>query len=314
MKTFKGKALYNPSGKAGEYSYWACNFYTGCSNGCTYCYLRKGVLSRAMGGDKPTLKICFTHIRTTINVYKSMLLNSKGAFIDNGRYYILRDNPEAYALEIFEKELLANLSELQQHGLFFSFTSDPMIRGNIWLTQQALTMCVLGHKVPVKILTKDAGWVDEFLSRNTNGIFSERELFKVKNQRMIAFGFTLTGRDDMEPNASPNAERIEAMKKLHDAGFRTWASIEPIIDIESSSRVMFDSMGYCDLFKIGLLSGKKYDSLELKVLMYDAIKFARASGAKIYFKNSLIKQAGYSREHINSIDVCVGRDYNIFKI
>jgi hypothetical protein len=26
MKTFNGKAIYNPSGKAGEYSYWACNF------------------------------------------------------------------------------------------------------------------------------------------------------------------------------------------------------------------------------------------------------------------------------------------------
>ena len=24
-KNFKGKAIYNPSGKAGEYSYWACN-------------------------------------------------------------------------------------------------------------------------------------------------------------------------------------------------------------------------------------------------------------------------------------------------
>lgn len=59
MKNFKGKAIYNPSGKAGEYSYWACNFYVGCSNGCTYCYCKKGILAGAMGQDKPQLKKCF---------------------------------------------------------------------------------------------------------------------------------------------------------------------------------------------------------------------------------------------------------------
>lgn len=33
-KRFNGKAIYNPSGKAGEYSQWACNYFTGCSNEC----------------------------------------------------------------------------------------------------------------------------------------------------------------------------------------------------------------------------------------------------------------------------------------
>ena len=36
MEKFNGKAIYNPSGKAGEYSTWACNFYVGCSNMCEY--------------------------------------------------------------------------------------------------------------------------------------------------------------------------------------------------------------------------------------------------------------------------------------
>jgi len=64
-KQFKGKAIYNPSGKAGEYSYWACNFYKGCSNGCTYCYLKKGVLALAFGSSsscpvrvKPKATLC----------------------------------------------------------------------------------------------------------------------------------------------------------------------------------------------------------------------------------------------------------------
>lgn len=58
-KQFNGKAIYNPSGKAGEYSYWACNFYVGCSNMCEYCYCKKGILSNVVGQNKAQLKQCF---------------------------------------------------------------------------------------------------------------------------------------------------------------------------------------------------------------------------------------------------------------
>ncbi len=66
---FKGKAIYNPSGKAGEYSYWACNFYVGCSNGCAYCYLKKGRGAKILGGDCPTLKKCFKDESDAIQVF-----------------------------------------------------------------------------------------------------------------------------------------------------------------------------------------------------------------------------------------------------
>ena len=56
MKTFNGKAIYNPAGKAGEYAKWACNFYVGCSNMCDYCYCKKGILNNVMGMDEPQLK------------------------------------------------------------------------------------------------------------------------------------------------------------------------------------------------------------------------------------------------------------------
>ena len=34
------KPIYRPSGKANEYAEFACNIYTGCNHGCTYCYAR----------------------------------------------------------------------------------------------------------------------------------------------------------------------------------------------------------------------------------------------------------------------------------
>jgi DNA repair photolyase len=281
MKTFNGKSIYNPSGKAGEYSYWACNFYNGCSNGCTYCYLRKGVLAHVCGGDTPTLKKCF--------------------------------KDEAHAQEIFEKEFRKNLPELQKHGLFFSFTTDPFLPETNQLTRLAMRKCLAGN-VPVKILTKRADWVDKFLTAPDYYI-SGWDDWAISDKKIhnVAFGFTLTGHDELEPNAAPNAERINAMKKLHNAGFKTWASIEPIVDFGSSITMVKLTRDFCDLYKVGLESGKKYDKDSLMHLIYRIthhVELGRA-GAKIYFKDSLLHQAGVDREALP--EICVGRDYSMFE-
>jgi DNA repair photolyase len=274
MKTFKGKAIYNPSGKAGEYSYWACNFYIGCSNGCSYCYLKRGRGAKILGGDKLMLKKCFKN--------------------------------EAHALDVFEREMLQNRKELQEHGLFFSFTTDPMLPETEYLTITAITLCIAAD-IPVKILTKRADWYPELI-RHLNSEFSWKSDYK----NYIAFGFTLTGHDELESGASANAERIEAMRKLHEAGFKTFASIEPVIDTESSLDMIEKSAEFCNLFKVGLESGRKYKDYNLEWFMDWAVSFCNKSGAKIYFKDDLLKAAGISRSELP--DNCVTRDYNIFNL
>lgn len=275
MKNFKGKAIYNPSGKAGEYSYWACNFYTGCSNNCSYCYCKRGVLS-SVWSDKPQLKKCFMD--------------------------------EEHALKVFEKELKANLPELQEHGLFLSFSTDPCLQETIKLTDQAMSICLF-YGVPVKILTKRADWIEGYVVRNGNAFIDFPMYFKEHYRKNIAFGFTLTGHDELEPNASTNAERIEAMKKLHEAGFKTFASIEPIIDFESSLDMIEKIVGFCDLYKIGLESGKKYNDKELYEFITEVLILTRKAG-KVYFKDSLLKAAGIDRSELYWY--CVNRDYNLF--
>ncbi|MCX6232720.1 MAG: radical SAM protein [Bacteroidetes bacterium] len=281
-KSFKGKAIYNPSRKAGEYSYWACNFYVGCSNGCEYCYCKKGLLKGAMGGDKPTLKKCF---------------------ID-----------EAHALKVFEEEMLMNLEELQKHGIFFSFTTDPLLPETIDLTIEAIDKC-MKYGIPVKVLTKMDFFNVWEKSRKKQYLFPL--LVKTELRHLIAFGFTLTGHDEMEPGASTNAERIEAMKKLHEAGFKTFASIEPIVDFESSLRMICDTSDFCDLYKIGLMSGKKYDRKDIRKFIED-IEFENIfNPIPIYFKDSILKQAGLDRNELKQYlltQQCVDRDYNMFKV
>lgn len=56
MGAINGRVIYSPKGKAREYAENAANFYVGCSNGCTYCYLRKGRGAKVLGGNTPELK------------------------------------------------------------------------------------------------------------------------------------------------------------------------------------------------------------------------------------------------------------------
>ena len=217
-----------PKGKAGEYAKYACNFYVGCSNDCDYCYCKRGVLGHSMGKPQATLKKCFKN--------------------------------EEHAFEVFAKELDKNIVELQRHGLFFTFTSDPMIEECRELTIDAISFAVKSG-VPCQILTKRGDFIQKlpiwWLSKNSYA------------KRFIAFGFTLTGHDELERGASTNAERIECMRNLHNAGFKTFASIEPIIDLESSYKMIKQTLGFCDLYKIGLMSGKRnYTREEVAVFFY----------------------------------------------
>ena len=270
-KSFKGKAIYNPSGKAGEYSYWACNFYTGCSNNCDYCYCKKGVMSHVWN-DKPQLKKCF--------------------------------NDKNDALSVFEKELLSNLGELQKQGLFFTFTSDPFLPETLDLTFKAISICI-DNFVPAKVLTKRADFLDKLDGKWTAIHWSLSTVMKA----YIAFGFTLTGHDELELGASSNKERIETMRKLHEAGFKTWASIEPIIDIPSSLKCIEDTLGYCDLYKIGMLSGGSLPKEELRNFVGRVCYLISKNGAKVYWKDGLKKYLG--RDIVSA--ATVDRDYDILK-
>ena len=261
MKEFKGKAIYNPTGKAGEYAKWACNFYTGCSNQCDYCYCRKGVMSHVWS-DKPKLKKCFTNEENAINV--------------------------------FESEMLKNKESLQRDGLFFTFTSDPFIDDVIFTYLEAAEMCVY-HGIPVTFLTKRA----DFLKRIEKTLFYSR-------RNLVCFGFTLTGHDELEPFASTNLERIDTMEQLNNLGFKTFASIEPIVDFANSMLMIKASSIHCDLFKVGLMSGKKYDVVEAQKFVEDLMKMKYC---KFYIKESLTKLTGYTNKDSDNF---VSSNYNLF--
>ena len=270
-KRFNGKAIYQPSGKAAEYSAWACNFFTGCSNDCEYCYCKRGVMSHVWS-TKPQLKKCFKSIE--------------------------------HALLVFDGEKAANIGALRKNGILFSFTTDPMLPETFEVTLRAAALAVMSG-VPVKILTKRADWLDTSMWASMEPLF-------LGHKDKIAFGFTLTGFDDKEPGASTNDERIEAMRELHGLGIKTFASIEPIITPAMSRNMIEATRGFCDLYKVGVISGKGKDFYNHKHMthFWDFLAEQMRAGHKIYIKDSLLKYFNLKRENLAS--GWIDSDYNIF--
>lgn len=273
MGAINGRVIYSPKGKAGEYAENAANFYVGCSNGCTYCYLKKGITAKVLGGNRPELK------------------------------KTLREPP--YALDIFTNELLAHKEELQRTGLFFSFTTDPLLPETERLTRQAVGVCQR-HGVPVKILTKCATGIDRFID------FAEAS--EGWNKSRIAIGATLTGCDELEPNAEPNQYRIGALVRAKRHGFRTFASVEPIPpeSLDKAFSVIKLSYPFVDLYKIGLQSGGKYNFVDLQLFCAAVTVYWDSMDVRprIYWKDSFIKSAKINRQKLPGY--CVAANWDLF--
>jgi len=140
---------------------------------------------------------------------------------------------------------------IRDGGLFMTFTSDPCLMETYDLFAD-INFWACNHGIPVTILTKCA----YDIPKKCEGI-PQRPCFSpfCINSKMLAIGWTLTGHDELEPNAAPNSERLRYMKMASDKGMMTWASIEPVIDFPSSLDMIYQALNAgCEHFKIGLLT------------------------------------------------------------
>lgn len=197
-------------------------------------------------------------------------------------------SPE-HALEVFTKELKDNIFELERSSLFFTFSSDPMIRETEELNWMCITEAVkLG--VRCQVLTKNAEFPLDMMNMS--------KLFMVVGRKaldMVAFGFTLTGCDDLEPGASSNNERINAMRLLHSIGFRTFASLEPVVVPAKTAKMARMAADCCDLYKVGLQSGvpKSYYAEED---IFEMVHEIEQTGVKTYYKHSLTSYLNHEEQ------------------
>ena len=293
----KGALIYQPQGAAGEYAKWAINLYHGCSNGCTYCYNRRGVLSHVFG-DKPELAAPIIKLREKL---LKMYMKDRGI---TARENVYESTVFMYAVLAAQRLILADLAKIGEDkirkdgGIFFSFTCDPFDRylannNNIiqWMLHSLVT-----RQIPVTILTKNVDWLytkgwELSLTRSPNAWPEYVENLP----HCLTIGFTITGKDKLEPGAPSTEKRIEALRKLHDEyKIKTFVSLEPIIDLHSASEVIKATYQITDEIKIGVQSPIKkdrYDPNEFVGFIVAVKTLARGLDCRFMVKDSMYKQA-----------------------
>jgi len=238
--------VYEPRGRAKEYSELAANLYSGCDHACSYCYA-------PLATRKKRDTFCLSKPREGV-------LN----------------------------KFLADAKELEQRNekrpILLSFTTDPyqLLDVKYQLTREAIKI-LHNHNLCVSILTK-------------GGKRSERDFDLLsKNRNLSEYGTTLvfieeTMRQKMEPGAAPVVERIEALKKAHKLGIKTYVSLEPVWFPEDALKFIDLTHDFVDLFKVGKLN---YNPQQLNVnwtvFRKDVIEKLKEYDVDYYIKKDLEK-------------------------
>ncbi len=270
------------------------NPVVGCPHGCEYCYLKKGVWKNALGGNKPT--------------FKKGIVN------------------EDHAFHLFAAEIIEHKDEIiRDGGLFMSFVTDPMCEQNRTLFWGYIA-CATATGIPVTILTKSVNIWNSFRYKCIAGNphYPNYDIGMEDRKRLTAFGWTLTGHDELEPNAPTNEARLRDMDIVARDGFNTWASIEPVIDFKSSLDMITKAVDAgCQHFKIGLLTEntrvcrKKFDVKECMGFITNVLTLTNGK-ATVYWKQSVrdLLKTIYTDAEVDDIlnlPNAVGKDWSMFK-
>jgi len=152
------------------------------------------------------------------------------------------------ALEILDKEIPKYKHKIK--SVHLCFTTDPFMYGYDDVSEMSIQIIRKLNQAGIKctVLTKG------ILPIELADLSPENE-----------YGITLVSlneqfRQEMEPNTAPFLQRIQALRALHDAGCKTWVSIEPYPTpniIEQDLDRILDAISFCDNIIFGRLNYNK---------------------------------------------------------
>ncbi len=152
------------------------------------------------------------------------------------------------ALELLDKEIPKYKAKIKSVQL--CFTTDPFMYGYDEVKDLSLKIIAKLNSAKIKCTAL------------TKGILPiELVNFSKKNE----YGITLVSlsedfRRSMEPNSAPFIDRIASLRALHDAGCKTWVSIEPYPTpniIEQNLREILDTVSFVDKIIFGRMHYNK---------------------------------------------------------
>lgn len=152
------------------------------------------------------------------------------------------------ALELLSKEIPKYKNKISSVHLCFS--SDPFMYEYDEIAEMSISIIKMLNFEGIKCTILTKGILPACLSE----LSRENE-----------YGITLVSLDEnfrreMEPNSAPFTERIQALRALHDAGCKTWVSIEPYPTpnfIEQDLGEILKAVSFCDKIIFGRLNYNK---------------------------------------------------------
>lgn len=191
----------------------------------------------------------------------------------------------ANAIDILQKEIPRMKDKIKSVQL--CFTTDPFMYGFPEVTDLSIKIICMLNSAGVKCTALTKGILPEQLK----DLSPENE-----------YGITLISLDEdfrskMEPNAASYAERIAALRKLHDAGCKTWVSIEPYPTpniIEQNFNYILETIGFVDKIIFGRLNYNKQVSAYkdhkafFNNLAQQTIDFCQMKGVSYHIKSGTI--------------------------
>ena len=191
------------------------------------------------------------------------------------------------ALEILDKEIPRYKDRIKSVQL--CFTTDPFMYGYDEVGQMSIQIIkkLNANGIKCSVLTK--------------GILPF-ELVELSNKN--EYGITLVSlneefRKEMEPNTAIFSDRINALKKLHDAGCYTWVSIEPYPTpniIDQDLALILDTIGFVDKIIFGRMHYNKkvtaYKDHEafFNTCAMQVIEFCKAHNIAYHIKKGTISE------------------------
>ncbi|MFA5866788.1 MAG: radical SAM protein [Actinomycetota bacterium] len=191
------------------------------------------------------------------------------------------------ALELLDKELPRLKDKIEY--VFMCFTTDPFMHKQPAIQQLSLEILARLNQDAVKAVLISKGVYPAELSE---------KVFNQDNE----YGSTVVSlsedfRQRFEPFAAPAQERIAGLKRLHDAGLKTWISIEPYPTpniIRQDLSEILEAISFVDRIVFGKWNYNKhatsytaykefYNSQAEKV-----IKFCSARGIAYHIKEGTI--------------------------
>ena len=190
-------------------------------------------------------------------------------------------------LDILDSEIPRLKNKIKSVQL--CFTTDPFMYGYAEIADMSVKAISKLNQAGIKcvILTK--------------GILpSELTALSKDNE----YGITLISLDEsyrerMEPFAAPFAERLAALRKLHDAGCYTWVSMEPYPTpnlIEQSLDTLLESLSFVDKIIFGRTNYSKDVSSYFRHREFynekakEVIRFCEARGISYHIKDGTLME------------------------